>query len=647
MELFLGYKNLCEIPARNAEVFPSRLSHKFRSAKGFSEKTFSEFYNDIRALACGFAAYGVKKESHVAFYSDNRYEWALTDYSLMSAGALSVPRGSDTTPKEQKFIYSHSDASFLIMENEARLLELLAEFPAAEISKIEKVFIMDRPAAASPSPVAGITVYYDELLAKGKSALEKDPKAYEAMASAVSKDDTATIIYTSGTSGNPKGVMLTHANFLHNVRAITPLLKIDIAKGEKTVSILPSWHVYERAYEYCAGAGAMAIFYSSVKTLSEDLANEKPELVCSVPRVWEMLYNRIMSKIEKESPVKRAVFNFFVAVCQARYTAANSLQGCYVSYSRTDPFYRFFRKIYDRLVLIFLHPFYLLSRKIFKPITSGLGGNLRASISGGGSLPPRVDLLFNSIGITLVNAFGMTETSPGTITRNLDRNAIGSIGLPLAETEAKIMTEDGVACKPGEKGIIFVRGPQVMKGYYKNEKATKEILGEDGWLNTGDIGVQSETGDFLITGRSKSTIVLLGAENVEPEPIEEKLKESAYIEHAVVVGQDKKGLFALISMNEEKLRHLAEKWAISFDELVHKGSDAVHKGSDAIMHSKIVMLVKDEIRKYINRANGFKPSEHIANFAVVKKKFSIGDELTQTLKVKRKHVEHKYRHLIK
>jgi long-chain acyl-CoA synthetase len=179
-----------------------------------------------------------------------------------------------------------------------------------------------------------------------------------------------------------------------------------------------------------------------------------------------------------------------------------------------------------------------------------------------------------------------------------------------------------------------------MKGYYKNPEATADILSADGWLNTGDIGITSESGDILITGRAKSTIVLLGGENAEPEPIEEKLRESSLIDHAVVVGQDKKGLTALISVNEEKLKHMAEKWKISLDEMLHKGGET-------ILNNKIVMEFQKEIKKLINRENGFKPSEKITDVVLLKKKFSIGDELTQTLKVKRKHVEKKYSHLLK
>lgn len=635
MELFTGYKNLCEIPARSAWLFPERISHKWRGTNGFTTRTCTDFFNDICALAAGFEAYGVKKETHTAFFVDNRYEWAVTDFALMAIGAISVPRGSDTAPKEQKFIYTHSDSKFLVMDNTAGLAALMAEFSHDEIKRIDRIFIMDdAPTSEFSELIAGKIVFYKTLLAKGRETLRYEPKYYERITGLINANDTVTIIYTSGTSGNPKGVMLSHANFLHQVRAITPLLWIDLKKGDKTVSILPSWHVYERAYEYCTAAGAVTVIYSGIRNFAEDLKSEKPELVCSVPRVWESIYEKMNAKMEQSPPAKRLIFNFFLAVAKAYHTAKNFSLGYFVAYKKQD----FSRFILNRLLMIFLFPAYAVSQKIFAPIRELMGGNLRASISGGGSLAPHIDLSFNAMGIRLVNAFGMTETSPGTITRRLDRNTLGSIGIPLAETEAKILKENGWPASTGEKGIIYVRGPQVMKGYYKNPEATKEVLSEDGWLNTGDIGTSSVSGDYVMTGRAKSTIVLLGGENLEPEPIEEKLKESALIDHAVVMGQDKKSPVALLTISEEKLKHMADKMKISWDDLMHKGSDIIH-------HNKILKEVNREVAKLISRANGFRPFEKISKFVLIKKKFSIGDELTQTLKVKRQHVEKKYKHL--
>lgn len=637
MKPALDYTHLCAIPALNAKDFPERESHKFKKNGESESRTWSRFYQDIQYLSAGFSIHGIGQGTHTAFFCDNRYEWGLTDYALMSRGAVSVPRGSDTTAKELCFIYEHSDSRFLIMENTLLLASFLKEWGDRDQKTIEKILIMD---AGTDKPdeypgVAGRIVYYSDLLASGRAAIENRSFDYEKELSRIKTGDMVTIIYTSGTSGNPKGVMLSHSNFLHNVRAISPLLNVDRNKGERTVSILPSWHVYERAFEYCSAALAMTIVYSSIKNFTEDLASEHPTIVCSVPRVWESFYERINDKLGRQSPVKKALFGLFLAVGRTSYLASNALQGFVLCFQHKNIMVRGLERFAHTVTLALLKPLNRLAAQLFKPMRDIMGGNLRASISGGGSLSPQVDLFFNTVGITLLNAYGMTESSPGTITRRLDRNTIGSIGIPLAETEVRIAHEDGTPCRPGEKGIIQVKGPQVMMGYYRNPEATAAVLSPDGWLNTGDIGMKSLNGDHVITGRAKSTIVLVGGENIEPEPIEEKLKESVFIDHAVIVGQDRKNIAALIVINEEKLRHLAEKWKISWDEMVAKSSDI-------IQHNRIIQEIRKEIGRLVNHENGFRQQEQVRDIVVIKRPFTIGEELTQTLKVKRQYVAEKY-----
>ncbi len=634
------YRTLCGIPAGNALLYPLSVSHKFRTADGFGARTWGEYQSDIKSLSAGFSAFGVTKGAHVSFFADNRYEWAVTDFAIMALSAVSVPRGSDTSPKEQKSIYSHSDSRFLVMENLRHLNDLLAEFTPGETTSIEHIFIMDRPAGAVPEIVRDKITYYDDVLSAGKEHLSTNPGFYDASVAGIDPDETMTIIYTSGTSGSPKGVMLSHNNFLHNVRVISPLLQIDSPAGECTISILPSWHVYERCYSFCAATGAVCTAYSSVKTLQEDLLLNKPTLMASVPRVWETFYAKMRAKIDTQPKAKQALFNFFLAAAEMRLNAFNYVHGHVLSFKKRGALQRMAGLIIRHAILFLIHPLYLLSNRMFKPMRDILGGNLRASFSAGGSLPLYIDLFFNAVGVKLVNAYGMTETSPGIITRRLDRNTLGAIGIPLEETKIKILKENGWPASPGEKGIIYVKGAQVTKGYYKNPEATAAVLSQDGWLNTGDIAVPSFNGDILMTGRAKSTIVLLGGENTEPEPIEEKLMESVFIDHAVVFGQDKKGLTAVISVNEEKLKHLAERMKISWHDLTEKGTDI-------IKHNKVLEEITREIKRLINRKTGFKPFENISKIILTKKKFSVGDELTQTLKVKRQNVEKKYKEHLK
>ncbi|HRU38638.1 MAG TPA: AMP-binding protein, partial [Candidatus Goldiibacteriota bacterium] len=361
-------------------------------------------------------------------------------------------------------MFSHSDSSFLIMENIPLLREFAGLFSASELASIRAVFIMDGPAGEEPEGLKGRVFYYKALYAAGRDKAGDITAYYRASMSRIKDTDTASIIYTSGTSDNPKGVTLTHANFLHNVRAITPLLWINPDKGEKTVSILPSWHVYERTYEYCTAAGGVTTVYSDIKHFAEDLKNESPEIVCSVPRIWESIYDKMTSKLSSGPALKKLVFNFFLLSAMAFLSARNRLARISVIFRPDTALDRFFAAV----LYAFTLPFYAISKKVFSPARELLGGKLRASFSGGGSLPYHIDLAFNAMGIRLVNAYGMTETSPGAVTRRLDRNTIGSIGIPLPETEVKVVKEDGTEAAAGEKGVLHVRGPQVMSGYYKN-----------------------------------------------------------------------------------------------------------------------------------------------------------------------------------
>ena len=281
---------------------------------------------------------------------------------------------------------------------------------------------------------------------------------------------------------------------------------------------------------------------------------------------------------------------------------------------------------------------HLAARAVFKPIRMKVGGRLRSAISGGGALPAHLDSFFNTVGIPLLNAYGMTECAPGILSRTFERNTIGATGTPFANTEVRIIRDDGSEAGIGEKGVLRVRGPQVMRGYYRNDEATAAVLDADGWLDTGDLAVRSENGDYVLVGRAKDTIVLAGGENVEPEPIEDKLKESTLIDYAVVLGQDEKSLAALLALNEDELARIAREHNIPLEEAARDGGGAIHP--------TILETVRREVSKLISRETGFKPFERIAHVIPVRTTFSIGKELTQTLKVKRRYVEERYRELI-
>ncbi len=636
----MKYKNLVEIPFITAEKYPDRISHKDNRVKDFKPVTYREFARFIRILTAGFKFYGISSKDHVSFFVNNRYEWISTDIALLALGAVTVPRGSDSTPDEINFIYRHSDSRFLIFENTEQLTALLPVFTEEDWECCIKVFILDKPdKSVLPPFISEKTVFYSELVKTGEGELEKEPDLVEKLSEKIDENDMMTLVYTSGTTGNPKGVMLTHRNFLQNVYANTPRLEIDVEKGERTVVMLPSWHVYERAFEYCGISAALTFVYSSASRFSADLAAERPEILISVPRIWESVYQKIIKAVSQMSFLKRNLILILIKVNQVFLTSSLYLKGCYLSLKKRSLFRRIISRFYHSLRFILFFPGHLAAYRLFKPFRDKVGGRLRGATSGAGSLPKYLDELFGALGINIVNAYGMTESAPGLLSRTFSRNTFGSTGIPFDNTEIEVRRDNGDITDIGEKGTLFARGPQIMLGYYKNEAATKAVLDKDGWLNTGDLAVRSENGEYIIVGRNKDTIVLMGGENVEPEPIEDKMKESRFIDHAVVLGQDQKQLSAIVAVNAEELMGLAEELKLSASAIQIEGKYSIEND---IIYER---LMKD-IQSLISREQGFKPFEFISKIKIVPNDFEMGKELTQTLKIKRKYITDKYQELI-
>ena len=633
-------RTILDIPFETAERYPSRPSHKTKYKTGEVSHTYGEYAEEIRTVAAGLSSYGVEWGDKAGFFVNNRYEWSVLDFALIACGAVSVPRGSDTGPKEVQFIFEHSDSAVLIVENVDQLVALEEAFSKENWRACRRIFIVDEsPLEKVPKNLQKKVVVYRELKEEGRSALIEDSRWVERMREKISLDDLVTIVYTSGTTGNPKGVMLTHRNFMHNVEANTPRLEIDPEKEEKTVVMLPSWHVYERTFEYCGLTQGIQIVYSSAGRFAADLQEEKPHIIISVPRVWESIYQKLIKALSTMPAAKRYLIYTFIKINQMFLSARTYLRGGYVVLKKRGPLRRASSFLSKLFVYLVMFPGHLLAGKLFTPFREKVGGRLRGATSGAGALPKYLDELFNSLGITILNAYGMTECAPGILSRTFRCNTFGSTGRPFKDTEVEIRREDGSRAETGEKGILYVRGPQVMPGYYKNPEATAEILDDEGRLNTGDLAIYSENGEIIIAGRAKDTIVLMGGENVEPEHIEDKLKESAYIDHAVLVGQDRKQLSALVAVNPDELMKLAEELKVSDYEVPVEGAYSVE-------NDKINETLMREVNNLINKEQGFRPFEAIGRILPVRNDFTIGRELTQTLKVKRRYIHEKYKSLI-
>ncbi len=472
-------------------------------------------------------------------------------------------------------------------------------------------------------------VTYSDLLKDGAEFLLTNPTFVDEEIKKGQGDDTATIIFTSGTTGEPKGVVLTHTNFLFQLEQLPKV--IDFGKGERWLSVLPVWHSFERILQYVIISQASTIAYSKPigKIMLFDLQRVNPTWMGSVPRIWEAVKAGIYQNIKGKSVVVRALFHFFVAVGKA-----HSLFLTLVT-NRMPQFKKRFYPL-DLLMgiipLILLTPFkWLGNLLVFRSIKKKFGDNFRAGVSGGGSLPKSVDTFFKAIGITLLDGYGLTETAPVIGLRDI-KHQVAEVVNVLPETRIKIVDEEGRIVPPGVKGVIYAKGKQVMKGYYKRDDLTQAVLDKDGWLNTGDIGMWTHRGEYAIKGRAKDTIVLSGGENIEPLPIEARLRESPYIEQAVVVGQDQKYLGALLSIDTKQVELYLKESGIPYLTRF-----------DLSQMEEVGALLNREVNALVSAKNGFKPFELIGRFEIIARPFQIGRELSAKQEVMRHKINELYR----
>lgn len=567
-----------------------------RRAQDPTPITFARLAADVDALAAALLELGVRRGDRVGLIAENRYEWLLIDQALASIGAVDVPRGSDTAPKELAFILQHSGSCAAFVEDERVARELLEM--SDQLPELRHIVVMH-----DTSELDGVLAL-GALLQRGAEAARGS--ALAGARRAVDPEDLLTIVYTSGTTAEPKGVMLTHANVLSNVRVVTEVLSIDAE--DCFLSVLPAWHVYERIMDYLALATGAQLAYTDRRRIKEDLGTVRPTVFAAVPRIWEMLHDGVVTHSLKAKGLGGALLRKSLALSRL------------VGGGRARLVHRLQHAMLDRIVL--------------NRVRAQFGGRLRLCVSGGGALPRHVDETLLGMGLPLKNGYGLTETSPVASVRLPRQTEPGHIGPPLPETEIEPRRDDGSPCAIGETGVLWIKGPQVMRGYYQNPKRTAEVLTADGWFNSGDLGHRDAGGNIWITGRAKDTIVLAGGENVEPEPLETLIKTSPLIEQAVCVGQDQKSLGVLLVPMREALEHEVPpaEWDVR----------------DGVLHGKAVhALFRRELDRLMTRENGCRPIDRIATLRVLAEPMTPENGLlTQTMKVRRHVVVERYRHVL-
>jgi long-chain acyl-CoA synthetase len=552
-----------------------------------------DFGYTVRALSLGVNSLGIQPGERVAIMSENRPEWAMADYAILCAGAWTVPIYPTLPAAQIVPLLKDSGAKAIFVSNLEQLgkvLQIKAQVPA-----LDHVIVTE----GSPPGEPGYTTF-QALVDKGRPTLDMNPGIFEQRAGRVKPEDVATIIYTSGTTGDSKGAMLTHGNLVSNIKSSLQVMPIT---GDAVgLSFLPLSHVFERTLDYAyLYRGASIAYAESVEKLKDNFVEVAPHCFALVPRVYEKVYGRIRDKVEAGSGLKRKLFNWAVKVGKERLAYEERGEKVPASLARKA-------RVADKLVL--------------SKIRKVLGSRFRFAFSGAAPLSRELAQFFLGAGIVIYEGYGLTETSPVIAVNGPGRWRLGTVGRPIPGVEVVIAPD----------GEILTRGPHVMKGYYNKPEATAEAIDSEGWFHTGDIGHLDDAGFLVITDRKKDLIVLAGGKKAAPQPIENELKKSPFIETPIVLGDRHKFLAAVIVPNFERLReHVTSvNWKVDWERL------------DA--DPQIRRLYQREIDAYnVDKAH----HEQIRAFALLSTDLTIADgSITPTLKVKRRVLESRYHDLI-
>ncbi len=570
---------------RGREVYRYKLEGRYVGI------TYDELYEKVELFAHGLSSIGVKRGDKISILSENRPEWSITDLAALGIGAIDVPIFPTLTAKQIEYILLDGDVSVVVVSNSFQLNKILRI--REELKAVRKVISMNPKEKSTDDFVLD----FDEVYQLGRKDRDKHRGEFGKRLLEANPSDLATIIYTSGTTGEPKGVMLTHGNFVSNM--IAALDHIPINEDDTLLSFLPMSHSFERmaGYYTALSTGATISYAESIETVAQNLVEEKPTIVTTVPRLFERIHAQAIKSIEAGPAMKRKIFYWALNV--GKQVVSQKKKGT------IGPFLRAQHALANRLV--------------FSKLKARTGGRIKFFASGGAALSRELGEFFEAVGIMIIEGYGMTECSPVISANTVGDYKFGSVGKPLHNVHVKI----------AEDGEILTRGPHVMLGYYKNKAATQETIGRDGWLHTGDIGHFDSDGFLVITDRKKHLFVNSGGKNIAPQPIESLLQQSKFIDQIVLIGDKRRFNTALIVPDFDTLKEFAKDQHIPSSDIKELITD--EKIYDAIR--KDINDLQKDLAKY----------EQVRRFKLLPNPFTIeSGDLTPTLKVKRKIVEQKY-----
>lgn len=589
----LPCRSVPELIKKNAVKFADLTALRYKKESQWVSLSYANFYERILMTARGLRKVGVCAGDRVAIFSENRAGWVIADLGIQAIRGISVPIYATNTPEQAAYVLNHAGCKVVFVSSRMQYNKLLKI--RDQIPEVETVIAFERFLGDKSLPVH--TLYQLSEISHSISGEEREE--LEGEIDQIKSEDLVTVIYTSGTTGVPKGVMLTHHNVVFDAWYGMKMLG-GLNPGEVFLSFLPLSHILERTAGYYAPlmSGCTMAFAESVEKVVENIVEVRPTAMVSVPRLFEKIYSRIYENVHLSSPLKKRMFHWAVEVGR-------------------DYVYK--RYIHKQPLGLTGIRFQLADRLVFSKIRQRFGGRLRFFLSGGAPLDKTINEFLWIIGIPTFEGYGLTESSPAVTLNSPGFIRFGSVGKTLEFTEVRL--EDD--------GELLVRGPQIMRGYYRDEEATAATI-QDGWLRTGDIARIDEDGYVFIIDRKKELIVTAGGKNIAPQPLENELKLDKFISQAFVFGDRKAYLVALVTANIERLIEFAQQEKIDYIDLEELASSAkVHK-----LFSERISLVNEKLPPY----------ETIKKFVVLARDFSVeGGELTPTLKLRRKVIYEKHK----
>ncbi|MBV8518007.1 MAG: long-chain fatty acid--CoA ligase [Acidobacteria bacterium] len=554
-----------------------------------------EFRDTVRWLSSALHELGVKPGDRVGILSENRPEWTIADFAILTAGGVSVPVYPTLLGWQIEYILNDAGTVAVICSNQEQLDKVLEIRP--HVPCLHTIIVCDPPANLP----AGVKTYHDVVEAGRRWEAAHGPNWFEQSRTRATPGDLATLVYTSGTTGNPKGAMLTHGNITSNVVTVRDI--VPFRTGDTALSILPLSHILERMTDFLFFYKGGTIAYAeNVNKVADNLAEVRPQYFAAVPRLFEKMRSRILDNVATAPAVRQKIFRWALGVAEERLPMM-------VEKKPLTGMLKIKSAIADKLV--------------FSKIVERLGGNVKYVVSGGAPLSADLAAFFIGAGVEILEGYGLTETSPVIAVNRPDKRRIGSVGPIIPGIEVKI----------AEDGEILTRGPHVMKGYWNNPDATAQAIDAQGWFHTGDIGEIDRDGFLKITDRKKDIIINAYGKNIAPQPLEALLKSSPYVGTPVLIGDRRKFLTALIVPNFEKLERDAASLGVS-----------VHSREELVNNERIRALIQDEIDRFNQNLDR---QEKIRRFALLPRDFTIEeDEITPSLKVKRKVIDKKYKQVI-